>query len=151
MEFNELKELIDLFSKSNVDQLNLERKGFNLQLKKRAPKVIAAASALEVPTAIGSPSSEAAPPGLVEDAVNENLAHITSPIVGTFYRASNPNASPFVNEGDRIRKGQTLCIIEAMKLMNEIQADQDGVIEKILVENGQGVEFDQRLFAIKPV
>jgi acetyl-CoA carboxylase biotin carboxyl carrier protein len=80
-----------------------------------------------------------------------DLAIVKSPIVGTFYRASDPGAAPFVDTGQTVKKGQVLCIIEAMKLMNEINADCDGEVVKVYVENGQAVQYGERLFAIKPV
>lgn len=149
MEFNELKELIDLFSKSSIDELDLEQKGLTLKLAKKKETVVAAAPAAVAagPAPVVAAEPAAAPAAEVNE--DEGLVFVTSPIVGTFYRAPNPNSDPFVKVGSNIHQGQTLCIVEAMKLMNEIQADYDGEIVKILVENGQGVEFGQRLFAVK--
>lgn len=80
-----------------------------------------------------------------------DIFYITSPMVGTFYRASDPSSSPFVEEGDQVKKNQTLCIIEAMKLMNEIESELDGILEEVYVENGKPVEYGQKLFSIKPL
>ena len=84
-----------------------------------------------------------------EDAAEAGLHIITSPIVGTFYRSANPESEPFVNVGDRVSKGQVLCIIEAMKLMNEIESDVDGVVTRIYPQNGQPIEYGEKLFAVK--
>jgi len=145
MELSEIKEIIELFSKCNVDKLDLEQEGLNLKLAKKARKIIAVQE--ETPAGTPPPLSPVVAKPVDEDA---GLAYVTSPIVGTFYRAPNPTAEPFVKVGDHVSQGQTLCIVEAMKLMNEIQAEQDGEIVKRLVENGEGVEFGQRLFAIRP-
>ena len=100
-----------------------------------------------------SPAAAPATPGPVSAAPDEaepvNLAVIKSPIVGTFYRSSEPGAKAFVDVGDTVRKGQVLCIIEAMKLMNEIESDCDGEIAAIYIENGKAVQFGERLFAVK--
>ncbi len=93
-------------------------------------------------------SSESA--GTTDAQVSGNLVEVTAPMVGTFYRAPAPDAEPFVKEGDKVEVGQVLCIIEAMKLMNEIKSEVSGVVEKILVENGQPVEYGQVLFLIRP-
>ena len=146
MELNELQELIELFSKCNVDKLDLEQEGFHLKLAKKATKVITTvqdtgvkpAPVIETPNAVMPPEEDA------------DLVYIQSPIVGTFYRSPNPKADPFVKVGAQVSQGQTLCIVEAMKLMNEIQAEIEGEIVKILVSNGEGVEFGQRLFALRP-
>ncbi|NWG00322.1 MAG: acetyl-CoA carboxylase biotin carboxyl carrier protein, partial [Thermoanaerobaculaceae bacterium] len=96
------------------------------------------------------PAASAPAPAVVPEESEEELAFVTSPIVGTFYRAPNPEAEPYVKVGDRVSKGQVLCIVEAMKLMNEIESDTAGVIVKIYPENAQPVEFGERLFAIRP-
>ncbi len=146
MEFNEIKEVIELFSKSNVDRLDLEIEGLNLKMSKKKPQVVSSAAEVLVESAPVRPVAESAPAEDLTEAV-----YVRSPIVGTFYVAPNPNSDPFVQVGDTIKAGQTLCIVEAMKLMNEIQADHSGVIAEILVENGQGVEYDQPLFRLKSV
>ncbi len=150
MEFEELKQIMELFSKCEIDRFELEREGLSLKLGKKKPEVTAVAPVFEAPQAgvASAPPVAAAP---VKEEEDENLIYVASPIVGTFYRSPNPNAAPFVEIGDRARQGQTLCIVEAMKLMNEIQADHAGEIVKVFVENGQGVEFGQNLFALKPL
>lgn len=148
MEFNQLKELIELFSNSKLDQLDLDQEGLTLKLVKKRVKTVVATS-LEPATAIAATAHPTETHD--EEADDSSLLRVTSPIVGTYYRAANPNADPFVKVGDSVRKGQTLCIVEAMKLMNEIQADHDGVIVKVYVDNGEGVEFGQSLYALKPL
>ena len=145
MEFKELTQVIELFSKSNVDKLELELEGLKLNLAKKKGQVMINSNEVVTPAVI-----PAAAPVEEPVAVDEDLIYVKSPIVGTFYRAPNPNADPFIRTGDRIHVGQTLCIVEAMKLMNEIQADHNGVVHEIFVENGQGVEYDQPLFSLKP-
>lgn len=147
MEFSEIKQIIELFSKADVDKLDLTLEGVSLRLAKRKGQLIAA------PVEAAARALEAFPPPPVkEDQDQESeLTYVTSPIVGTFYRAPNPNAEPFLQIGDKVRPGQTMCIVEAMKLMNEIQAEQSGEVVKIIAENGQGVEFGQKLFGLKPL
>lgn len=148
MEFNELKELMELFSKSDIDELDLQQEKISLKLAKKKETLVAAPmAAAAAPVAVSS----ASPSPVAAAAVNEDegLVFVKSPIVGTFYRSPNPNSEPFVKVGSNVHVGMTLCIVEAMKLMNEIQSDLDGVVVKVLVENGQGVEFGQKLFAVK--
>jgi acetyl-CoA carboxylase biotin carboxyl carrier protein len=114
--------------------------------------MVAAPAPQPAPEAAIAPSAgpAATDTGKPDDAVaDENLHYVTSPIVGTFYRAPNPDADPYVKVGDAVDGGKTLCIIEAMKLMNEIESDQTGTIVKVFPENAQPVEFGERLFAIK--
>jgi len=149
----EIARLLDLIEEKKLTHFELEIKGFRIKIAKESP--------VSSPTQPGSwPASPAAamatpsPPSTeVQPQVEsqENLHFITSPMVGTFYRAPDPTSPPFVEVGDVVKKNQTLCIIEAMKLMNEIEADIDGVIKEIYVENGKPVEYGQRLFAIQPI
>jgi len=148
MDLNDVQEIIELFSKSNVDRLKLEVEGMSLALGKKRGVSAPSSDASVVQATYAPPPL--APAATSEDQEDENLTYVESPIVGTFYRAPNPSADPFVSVGTAVNKGQTLCIVEAMKLMNEIQAEEGGVIKKILVENGEGVEFGQKLFAIQP-
>lgn len=151
MELNEIKEIMELFSKCDMDRLDLEQEGIKLKLAKKKEVVVAAPSVVGdvvAPTPVSAPVAAASAEAVVEDD-EAGLVFVTSPIVGTFYRAPNPNADAFAKVGDNVRSGQTLCIVEAMKLMNEIQSEYDGEVVKILVENGQGVEFGQRLFALR--
>ena len=149
MNLKELKEIIDIvISKEAIEELEIEKSGVRLRIKRssnHAPAQIltqaitAAAPALSSVTATQAPSE-----------IEEELFYVKSPIVGTFYKAPSPNSEPFVSVGDFVEKGNVVCIIEAMKLMNEIESDLTGEIVSILVENGQPVEYGERLFAIRP-
>lgn len=164
----EIKELIEFVAEKEFDEIELARGDFRLCLRKGRSKVSSetpvqvtlpampqvVAAPLATPVATPAPSVTAPTPTLVAPpaevpAAEEKLHTITSPIVGTFYRASSPTAEPFVKLGDLVEANQTLCIIEAMKLMNEIQSDVSGTVVKILVESGQPVEYGQPLFGIK--
>ena len=125
----------------------MNREGFNLKLKKPRERVVSIQSG--EPVAAAPVTTAPAPEPAAEEDTDSRYTYVTSPIVGTFYRSPNPKADPFAEVGDRVVKGQTLCIVEAMKLMNEIQADSSGVIAKYLVENGEGVEFGQKLIALE--
>jgi len=163
LSLSEIKTLIELISDKQFSEFELERGNFRLRLSKGLPKatisheqtgsaekVMAAppvpATAVIQPQVIAPVAPVADPTPIKEE---EGLHIVTSPIVGTFYRSPNPAASPFVAVGDTIEVGKVLCIIEAMKLMNEIQADVSGVIAKIFAEDGQPVEYGQPLFGIK--
>ncbi len=152
IDYKEINKLIQLMEEKKLSQFELEIEGLKIKIN-RNPSPLPPSESIPV-------SSE--PSELVEDesvqpqeAESErgknNLSLITSPMVGTFYRAPDPSSSPFVEIGDPVKKNQTLCIIEAMKLMNEIEAEVDGILEKIFVENGNPVEYGQKLFAIKPL
>ena len=143
-----IKELMEYIEHSSFVEFELEREGFKIKLVKRAAPASngPAAPAAVVPAAVPVHAEAPARPAPVE---SPDIHLLKSPIVGTFYRASAPGSKPFVEPGDRVKKGQTLCIIEAMKLMNEIEADCAGKIVEILAENGKPVEFGQRLFKIR--
>ena len=155
LSFEQIKELIQLISERRLQGLELERAGFRLKIDGQAPPVVAAAAPAPPTAAAGTPSAPAAAPAAHPPApaapvsASEGAHIVVSPIVGTFYRASSPDADPFVSVGSRVRKGQVLCIIEAMKLMNEIESDVDGVIVEIYPQNAQAVEFGEPLFAIR--
>ena len=146
MNLKELKEIIDIvISKEAIEELEIEKSGVRLRIKRTSnhasPHVVARPVTVQHTPA-------PAPAEITE--VSEDLFYIKSPIVGTFYRASSPTAEPFVSVGDFVEKGSPICIIEAMKLMNEIESDAAGEVVSILVENGQPVEYGERLFAIRP-
>lgn len=145
MELEEIKRLIELLKDTDVTELQIEREGAKLRIKRERflPPV-------ETPPPVKEPVAEEAK-AVEKKEAEEELVTITSPIVGIFYRAPSPEAPPFVEEGSTVKKGQVLCIVEAMKLMNEIESDTDGVVEKILVENGQPVEYGEPLFLIRPL
>lgn len=157
MNLKEIQQLIDIINKSDLDEATIEEGDFKITLKRSSAKP---ASENSQQPAV-QPVPQAPPPQpLAGQSPGENsepskpaadgLIEIRSPIVGTFYRASSPEADPFVNVHDRVENGQILCIIEAMKLMNEIESDFSGTIVEILAENGQPVEYDQVLFLVKP-
>ena len=157
MDAKELRELIDVISRSSFTTFELEREGFRLKLVKgpdSAPAVViqpsAASLAAEVRDAPLSRAPEPAP-AAPANAVSDGLVTVTSPIVGTFYRAPSPGAPPFVEVGSKIAKGQVLCIVEAMKLMNEIESELDAEVVEVLVANGQPVEYGERLFTLRPM
>jgi acetyl-CoA carboxylase biotin carboxyl carrier protein len=149
--FEQIKELVELVSLHRLDGLELERSGFRLKIEGHdAGKVTAAPAAAASPPSApaGPPAIEPQTPAVAVSAVAG--AHVLpSPIVGTFYSAPSPDADPYVRPGDRVRKGQVLCIVEAMKLMNEIESDTDGVIVEVYPKNAQPVEFGEPLFAIR--
>jgi acetyl-CoA carboxylase biotin carboxyl carrier protein len=159
----EIKDLIEFATEKHFDEIELERGDFRLRLRKGGttsvaefpqpvllpPAPVAAPIAPSITHAVApatAPAAVAEPPA---SSADEGLHIITSPIVGTFYRSSSPTTDPFIKVGDAIESGQTLCIVEAMKLMNEIQSDISGTVAKILVENAQPVEYGQPLFGIK--
>lgn len=165
MDFKELERLIRLFEDSDLSEMELEEDGQRMRLRKNPP-------ASAVPPAVSYTSMETpvhpAPPetpsepspaeqeragGVAsenpESEIGEGLLTIDSPMVGTFYRAPAPGEDPFVREGDRVEENETVCIVEAMKLMNEVTAKVAGIVEKVLVENGEPVEFGQPLFALR--
>jgi acetyl-CoA carboxylase biotin carboxyl carrier protein len=162
LDAKELRELIELISQSNFITFELEREGFKLKLEKggavqTVPLLAVAAAPLPAPSAPPAlPPPSAAPPPSSKIAIDTGpsaagLVDLTSPIVGTFFRQPSPTAAPFVEPGSKVKKGQVLCIIEAMKLMNEIEAEMDAEVVDILVANGQPVEFGEVLFRLRPM
>ncbi len=152
MDLRKLKTLLDLVSESNIAELEVTEGESTVRIVKSVPPVYMPAVAPEAQLTTFTQTAPAASMVPVENAAPvapaPNVHLLTSPMVGTFYRASSPGAEPFVQIGDTVREGQTLCIIEAMKLLNEIEADKAGVVKEICVENGQAVEFGQTLFVI---
>jgi acetyl-CoA carboxylase biotin carboxyl carrier protein len=159
LNFKEILELIDKVADKGIAGLEIEQAGLKLRIdgKTAGPQVVHAygdqkGTAPAAPAAPAAPLAEtpASPgPPAAEPVAEAGVHIITSPIVGTFYRSPNPEAQSFVNVGDRISKGQVICIIEAMKLMNEIESDADGVISQIFPSNGQPIEYGEKLFAVK--
>lgn len=149
---DEIKALIALVGREPFQEFEFEAGDMRFRIRKDGPAQVFHAS---MPVAMGAPSSAPVmhiPPAPSQPAapVDEpGIHYVTSPIVGTFYRASTPSAAPFVSSGDFVKPGQTLCIVEAMKLMNEIESDAAGEVIKVLVENGTPVEYGERLFAIR--
>ncbi|MFD1955857.1 acetyl-CoA carboxylase biotin carboxyl carrier protein [Paenibacillus thailandensis] len=161
---SEIKELIKLVDQTSVHELEIENEGARLMIRKPgkaevvnvqtapithtyAPAPVSNAAAV-VPASAPAPAAPAAPAAVSREA-DPSLHKIVSPMVGTFYRASSPDAAPFVQEGDRVNEKTVVCILEAMKLMNELEAEVRGEIVEILVENGQLVEYGQPLFLVK--
>jgi acetyl-CoA carboxylase biotin carboxyl carrier protein len=151
MDLRKLKTLIDLVSDSNVSELEItEAEGKVRIVKGGVPMVqsFAPAQNYQAPPAQAA-AAPAAEPAVAAAAPEAPTGHaVKSPMVGTFYRSSSPGAKPFVEVGDAIKAGETICIIEAMKILNEIEADKSGTVSKILCENGQAVEYGQPLFII---
>jgi acetyl-CoA carboxylase biotin carboxyl carrier protein len=150
LSFKEIKELIDLVSERRLGGIEIERAGFRLRVdgwRPAGPADGAAVAALPpVATAGGAPPG---PESVPFEEPAKNVHVITSPIVGTFYRAPSPEAGPFAEVGERIARGKILCIIESMKLMNEIESDVEGEILEVYPRNGQPVEYGEKLFAIR--
>ena len=159
MDLKELKEILQILEEKEITEFELEEEGMKLRIRKAGPASsnhsapVAALPAVHAPAPVSAaaappaPAPVPAPPAAEEDA---GLTVVKSPIVGTFYRTPDPNSPPFVSVGDRIRVGQVLCIIEAMKLMNEIEAEVAGEVVRIHHESGQPVQYGEPLFSIRP-
>lgn len=153
IDIHKIAKLIEIVSKSDVSEINLKQGDEELKITREKAVVQAVSTVIPAPVAapvvapapapVAAPAAPAAP---ASEAAVDASKLMKSPMVGTFYRSASPTASPFVEVGATVKEGDTLCIIEAMKMMNQIQADRAGVIKKILVENGSAVEFDQPLF-----
>ena len=158
MTLDEIKQILDLVREHELAEFELEQEGVKLRVRKKgqdAPAVVVSpAHSLPLPLVTAgtlAPPANTADSSTADVAENDGveLAVVKAPIVGTFYRAPEPAAPPFVNVGDTVRKNQVLCLIEAMKLMNEIVSEYDGEIVQIFVENGQPVQYGERLFAVR--
>ena len=151
MDLRKLKTLIDLVSESNVSELEITEAEGKVRIVKSSGVVVQgmATPVAAAPVAVAAPAPVAVP-AAAAPAVAEEAGHkVKSPMVGTFYRSSAPGAKAFVEVGQAVKEGDTLCIIEAMKILNEIEADKSGTVAKILCENGQAVEYGQPLFIIE--
>ncbi|MBV4356933.1 acetyl-CoA carboxylase biotin carboxyl carrier protein [Pinibacter aurantiacus] len=160
MDFKQIQELIRIINRSNIGELTIEEKGFKVTIKQKqdniqqvvtaAPQMIAAAPAAALPAAApaAAPVADKAKPAAETTA--SNLITIKSPMIGTFYRRPSPDKPIFVEVGDEIAPGKVVCIIEAMKLFNEIESEVKGKIVKVLVEDSTPVEYDQPLFLVEP-
>ena len=157
MDLDQLKQILSLVHEYELAELEIEQDGLRVWVRTSTGPALAAP--LQVPasagTAVALPTLPSAPTGPAQPAAAEEadteieLAIVKSPIVGTFYRSTEPGAASFVEVGSSVKKGQVLCIIEAMKLMNEIDSEYDGEVVNIYVENGQPVQYGERLFAVK--
>jgi acetyl-CoA carboxylase biotin carboxyl carrier protein len=170
MNVKEIIELVDFISKKRLEEVKIETEAIKLSIKKSAaqnkvveqtvvhtaPAVAAAPAPIAAPIAApvaAAPAPAAVPQAKAETATasnDDNLIPVKSPMIGTFYRSANPESPSFANVGDKIETGQTVCIVEAMKLFNEIETDISGTIVKVMVENAQPVEYDQVLFLVDP-
>lgn len=159
MDFKQIQELIKMINKSNIGEVSIEEKGFKVTIKQKeepVQHVVAAAAPVAVhapaPAHVAAPvaSAPAADKSAAAAPVADNLVTIKSPMIGTFYRSSAPGKPMFVETGDEINPGKVVCIIEAMKLFNEIESEVKGKIVKILVEDASPVEYDQPLFLVEP-
>ena len=160
MDFDELNKILDIVRAHDLSEFELEREGFKIKIKKgHLQHVSGPGVAMPVPQAghpfghVPLPAAASAPEAVpapdAPSADEMDLAIVKSPIVGTFYRSSEPGAAPFVDVGAQVKKGQVLCIIEAMKLMNEIDPEYDGEVVNVYVESGHPVQYGERLFAIR--
>ena len=154
MNSDAIKDLLDLIQAHDLAEFELEDGEFKLRVKRGGPHIVthvmpAAPVAAPFVAAPAAPAAAPAAAAAPADDGGAQLAIVKSPIVGTFYRSAEPGAAPFVNIGDSVKKGQVLCIIEAMKLMNEIDSEYEGEITNVYVENGQPVQYGERIFAIR--
>ena len=157
MKAKEIRDLIDFISNSGLDEVNIETQEFKISVKKHAPVVNTVAAdnsiAAVTPTqqVVEAPVVPSTSSTILQSSEeNSDFIEIKSPMIGTFYLTPSPDAEPFVAIGDLIKVGQTVCIVEAMKLFNEIESEYSGKIVKILVENASPIEFDQPLFLVDP-
>jgi acetyl-CoA carboxylase biotin carboxyl carrier protein len=157
MKTSEIRDLIDFISKSGLNEVNIETSELKLQVKREPDQKVFKSTPVAAPVAApvmaSAPSVAAAAssaPKTSSEASAKKMLEIKSPMIGTFYRSSSPDTPPFASVGDKVTKGQTVCIIEAMKLFNEIESEVSGTIVKVLVENATPVEYDQVLFLVEP-
>ena len=157
MDFDEIKQILEMMREHELSEFELERDNFKLRIQKQgAGRWVAAAPGTPAPPAMpltpeSAPAAGSGAPVLTTADDELELAVVKSPIVGTFYRAAEPGSRPYAEVGDVVKKGHVLCIIEAMKLMNEINAEIHGEVVKVYVESGHAVQYGERLFAIKPL
>lgn len=162
MEFKQIQELIKIINKSNISELSVEEGEFKITIKQAQPSeaqyVVHAAPAMPMqqvapqaaPAAAAQPQAAPATTPAAAPANNDKLVTVKSPMIGTFYRSPSPDKPPFVNVGDEIKQGEPICIIEAMKLFNEIESEVTGKIVKVLIDDASPVEYDQPLFLVEP-
>ena len=149
IDYAEIQKLIALLEEKNLSLFELEVEGFKVKIGRNVTGATVYHTSAPAPAPQPAAGAHAAPESAPVPLVDKDVRDVTSPMVGTFYRAPAPNADPFVEIGEPVKKGQTLCIIEAMKLMNEIECDVDGVVTAIHVENGKPVEYGQKLFSVR--
>lgn len=154
MDFKQIQELIKIINKSNISELSIEQEAFKITIKQKDNEIQQVyAVPATAPVQVAAPVAPAATPAAATAPVAakaDNLVTIKSPMIGTFYRSGGPDKPPFVNVGDEVNTGKVVCIIEAMKLFNEIESEVSGKIVKVLVEDASPVEYDQPLFLVEP-
>lgn len=159
MKTAEIRDLIDFIAQSGLNEVDIETKELKLHVKREpdqkvlkssAPQMMAAPAVAAAPPVAAAPVAQPAAAAAPAPAAGSNLLEIKSPMIGTFYRSTNPDTPPLVSVGDKITKGQTVCIIEAMKLFNEIESEVSGTIVKVMAENATPVEYEQTLFVVEP-
>ena len=159
MKAQEIRELIEFIAETGLEEVNIETEAFNISVKRSQESTVVANAPVAAPAAIpaaapqapAAPSAAPAPVEAKDESSNEaNLVQIKSPMIGTFYRSPSPEADSFVSVGSEVKAGQKVCIIEAMKLFNEIESEVSGKIVKVLVDNSSPVEYDQPLFLVDP-
>ncbi len=157
MKTSEIRDLIDFISQSGLNEVNIETKELKLHVKREPDQKVLKSSPAPMMTmqapqvAMAAPAAaHAAPKPEKPAAAVKNTVDIKSPMIGTFYRSANPDSPPFISVGDKVTKGQTVCIIEAMKLFNEIESEVSGTVVKAMIENSSPVEYDQLLFVVEP-
>jgi acetyl-CoA carboxylase biotin carboxyl carrier protein len=149
-DLNQVRELLSILNQTDIEELSLKSSDFELTIRKGSLSSGTAVAPAVAPVAIAAVPIVAPTAAAVPAAIDKNWVEVTSPMVGTFYRASGPDEPPFIEVGDTIRLGQAICIIEAMKLMNELEAEVAGEVTEILAENGKPIEFGQALMRVKP-
>ena len=147
---NEVRHLVELLNRHELTELEVEHKGLRIRVRRGGAGLDAIQTAMAEPGRHAQAQPAGPAEAAAEPVASDSLTTVTSPIVGTFYRSASPDADPYVDEGDFVKKGQVLCIVEAMKLMNEIESEVDGRIHKILAESVKPVEYGQPLFLIDP-
>ncbi|MFY0253739.1 acetyl-CoA carboxylase biotin carboxyl carrier protein [Chitinophaga sp. 30R24] len=159
MDFKQIQELVKMINKSNISELSIEQDKFKITIKQKDNEVQqvitvpAAMATVQAPAAVApaaAPAASAASAPAPAAPKADNLVTIKSPMIGTFYRSAGPDKAPFVNVGDEVTSGKVVCIIEAMKLFNEIESEVSGKIVKVLVDDASPVEYDQPLFLVEP-
>jgi acetyl-CoA carboxylase biotin carboxyl carrier protein len=156
MKTTEIRDLIEFISKTGLNEVNVETKELKLHVKREPDQKVFKSAAAPVQSVSAPQNIQQVAPQVTKAATEtpaasgKKTADIKSPMIGTFYRTANPESAPFVSVGDKVSKGQTVCIIEAMKLFNEIESEVSGTIVKVMVENSSPVEYDQVLFVVEP-
>jgi acetyl-CoA carboxylase biotin carboxyl carrier protein len=156
MKTSEIRDLIDFISQSGLNEVNIETKELKLHVKREPDQKVMKSTAAPMMTLQAAPQQAQAVAPLVAPkaekpaVASRNTVEIKSPMIGTFYRSANPDSPPFISVGDKVTKGQTVCIIEAMKLFNEIESEVSGTVVKAMIENSSPVEYDQLLFVVEP-